>query len=64
MFYSSFNQLNKLNEENWHTEIKVGFTGEPGLDAGGLSREWFTVLVEQAFSHNMGLMKRVECNEV
>jgi hypothetical protein len=34
------------------------------LNAGGLLREWFSVLIEQAFSAKMGLMKRTLCDEV
>jgi len=64
MFLSSYSKLKNWDEHNWHTEIKVGFINEPGLDAGGLSREWFSVLIEQAFSTEMGLMKRTACNEV
>lgn len=64
MFTSSYKQLKNWTEKNWHTEVKVGFIDEPGLDAGGLSREWFSVLIEQAFSPQMGLMKRAVCDEV
>ncbi|XP_069157582.1 probable E3 ubiquitin-protein ligase HECTD2 [Procambarus clarkii] len=30
-------------------KLKVTFTGEPGLDMGGLTKEWFMLLIKQIF---------------
>jgi hypothetical protein len=30
-------------------KLKVSFIGEPGLDMGGLTKEWFLLLVRQIF---------------
>lgn len=35
-------------------KLKVSFTGEPGLDMGGLTKEWFLLLVRQIFQPNYG----------
>ena len=31
------------------------FTGEPGLDMGGLTKEWFLLLIKQIFQENYGM---------
>ncbi|KAG2533545.1 hypothetical protein JM18_000063 [Phytophthora kernoviae] len=38
-----------------HTYLKITFEGEPGIDAGGLLREWFGIVCKQIFSEKMGL---------
>ena len=30
-------------------KLKVSFLGEPGLDMGGLAKEWFQLLIKQIF---------------
>ncbi|XP_035825923.1 probable E3 ubiquitin-protein ligase HECTD2 isoform X2 [Aplysia californica] len=36
-------------------KLKVSFTGEPGLDMGGLTKEWFLLLVRQIFLTDYGM---------
>ncbi|KAH9524841.1 putative E3 ubiquitin-protein ligase HTD2 [Bulinus truncatus] len=36
-------------------KLKVSFTGEPGLDMGGLTKEWFLLLIRQIFMPNYGM---------
>ncbi|CAL1526466.1 unnamed protein product, partial [Lymnaea stagnalis] len=36
-------------------KLKVSFAGEPGLDMGGLTKEWFLLLVRQIFMPNYGM---------
>jgi len=38
-----------------HKWIRVQFAGEPGVDAGGLEREWFTLIVAELFDPANGL---------
>jgi len=38
-----------------HKWIRVQFRGEPGVDAGGLEREWFTLVVNELFNSSTGL---------
>lgn len=35
-------------------KLKVTFVGEPGLDMGGLTKEWFLLLIKEIFSQNYG----------
>ncbi|XP_015792141.1 probable E3 ubiquitin-protein ligase HECTD2 [Tetranychus urticae] len=36
-------------------KLKVTFVGEPGLDMGGLTKEWFLLLIRQIFSEDYGM---------
>ncbi|CAM1307289.1 HECTD2 (predicted) [Pycnogonum litorale] len=36
-------------------KLKVTFTGEPGLDMGGLTKEWFLLLLRQIFLPDYGM---------
>ncbi|XP_059470269.1 probable E3 ubiquitin-protein ligase HECTD2 [Neocloeon triangulifer] len=36
-------------------KLKVSFIGEPGLDMGGLTKEWFLLLVRQIFEPDYGM---------
>ncbi|KAG1693590.1 hypothetical protein DVH05_023354 [Phytophthora capsici] len=38
--------------------LRIEFIDEPGLDAGGLLREWVLLLCEQLFDENYGLFQR------
>uniref|UniRef100_A0A060SZV9 HECT-type E3 ubiquitin transferase n=1 Tax=Blastobotrys adeninivorans TaxID=409370 RepID=A0A060SZV9_BLAAD len=43
------------NEDDLKKSLKVEFVGEPGVDAGGLRKEWFLLLVRELFSPSIGL---------
>ncbi|KAL4231209.1 putative E3 ubiquitin-protein ligase HTD2 [Mactra antiquata] len=36
-------------------KLKVTFAGEPGLDMGGLTKEWFLLLIKKIFNENYGM---------
>jgi len=36
-------------------KLKVSFVGEPGLDMGGLTKEWFQLLIKQIFDAEYGM---------
>ncbi|RWS26545.1 putative E3 ubiquitin-protein ligase HECTD2-like protein [Leptotrombidium deliense] len=36
-------------------KLKVTFVGEPGLDMGGLTKEWFLLLIKQIFHPDYGM---------
>ena len=37
-------------------KLKVTFVGEAGLDMGGLTKEWFLLLIRQIFQTDYGIM--------
>lgn len=36
-------------------KLKVTFVGEPGLDMGGLTKEWFLLLIKEIFHSDYGM---------
>lgn len=51
----SLKRLTASSPEALHTYLKITFAGEPGIDAGGLLREWFGIVCKELFSEKMGL---------
>ena len=45
-------------------ELKISFNGEIASDAGGLYREWFTILIEELEKKEKKLFERAECDEI
>lgn len=43
VFEDSFHQLRHRSPEELRCKLSVQFTGEEGIDAGGVSREWYQV---------------------
>ncbi|GAA5823738.1 hypothetical protein JCM11251_003273 [Rhodosporidiobolus azoricus] len=51
VFQDSFNVFqSKSGEDIKHGKLNVKFYGEEGVDAGGVTREWFSVLARQMFN--------------
>lgn len=48
-------QLAQAPGDAMRTYLKITFTGEPGIDAGGLLREWFGIVCKDIFSTERGL---------
>ena len=46
-----------INEEFAEKAIKFKFSGEIGLDYGGVSREWLTLIVKEIINPNLGLFE-------
>jgi E3 ubiquitin-protein ligase HUWE1 len=46
----SFEQLGKADARAWLGYLHVTFANEPGIDGGGLQREWLAVLSRELFS--------------
>ena len=36
-------------------KLKVSFMGEPGLDMGGLTKEWFQLIIRKIFQPDYGM---------
>lgn len=45
----------KTNEEIKNSKLEITFKGESGVDAGGLTREWYQVLSRQMFNPDYAL---------
>lgn len=43
-------------QDDLKKKLKVTFVGEPGLDMGGLTKEWFLLLIRQIFDPDYGKM--------
>lgn len=44
-----------LKQADLKKKVKVTFAGEPGLDMGGLTKEWFLLLTRNIFQPEFGL---------
>jgi hypothetical protein len=55
VFQDSFEQLRYKTTEEMRRRLIVTFVGEEGIDAGGLTREWYGVLAREIFNPNYGL---------
>ncbi|KAI0884665.1 uncharacterized protein GGS22DRAFT_145502 [Annulohypoxylon maeteangense] len=56
VFHDSFKSLYfKSGEEMKFGKLSIRFHGEEGVDAGGVTREWFQVLARQMFDANYAL---------
>ena len=62
MFEDSYAQLERYAVNDWKNKLHVKFYGEEGLDAGGLSREWFLLLSREIFNPQYALFKPVANN--
>jgi hypothetical protein len=43
VFEDSFNKLRSKTPQEMRGKLSVAFVGEEGIDAGGVSREWYQV---------------------
>lgn len=50
----------QLNPNNLKKSLRVQFINEPGVDAGGLKKEWFLLLTRALFSPKAGMLGFVE----
>ncbi|TQW86640.1 hypothetical protein D1N63_19770, partial [Clostridioides difficile] len=58
MFYDSFQYFNrKSGPEIKHGKLNVRFHNEDGVDAGGVTREWFQVLSREMFNPDYALFQ-------
>lgn len=39
--------------------LRIAFLGEEGVDAGGLKKEWFLLLVREVFNPNHGMLRNI-----
>lgn len=55
----SFAQVLSLQALELRQWMRVQFVGEPGVDAGGLEREWFILVTQALFDPSLGLFTRL-----
>ena len=61
---STFNQFNGKHDLDLRRRIKIKFLAEESRDAGGLLRDWLSLLVGELFSFKFGLFKKTNTPEV
>lgn len=52
IFEDSYRELNRRTPEEWKNRFYVVFEGEEGQDAGGLLREWYSIISREIFNPN------------
>ena len=55
VFENSFQALRNRSIADWRGRLSITFRGEEGIDAGGLTREWYQVLAREIFNPNYAL---------
>ncbi len=60
----SFEQFRTTSDLDLRKEIKIHFMDEVCQDAGGLIREWFSILAEEIFAPTFGLFVRTGTSEL
>lgn len=58
VFDDSYQQLRLRTPNEMKGRLHVQFTGEEGVDAGGVTREWYIILARQIFDPNYVLFTR------
>lgn len=58
----SMEQLLGIQLEHIHFPLRIEFLGEIGIDAGGLQREWFSILFEKLLDDALGLFMNCHRN--
>jgi HECT-domain (ubiquitin-transferase) len=57
VFEYSFHQLRIRSAEEMRGRLHITFEGEEGVDAGGLTREWYGILAREIFNADYALFK-------
>jgi E3 ubiquitin-protein ligase HUWE1 len=60
LFEDSFNQLRMRSAEEMRGRLQISFRGEEGVDAGGLTREWYIVISREIFNPNYALFTSLD----
>ena len=55
VFDDSFQSFRYKSADEMRRRLSVTFHGEEGMDAGGLTREWYSVLAREIFNANYAL---------
>ncbi|DAZ92901.1 TPA: hypothetical protein N0F65_013063, partial [Lagenidium giganteum] len=63
LLQSTMEGLISVCQQQLHRPLRVQFINEPGVDAGGLVREWFDLVLREFLDESNGLFVRTENNE-
>ena len=63
IFRDSFEQFRTTQELDLRQEIKINFVNEISQDAGGLIRDWFSIIIEELFKPERHLFKKANTKE-
>ena len=55
VFEDSFHQLRVRTPDEMQGRLQISFRGEEGIDAGGVTREWYIILSREIFNPNYAL---------
>ena len=56
VFEDSFQSISRLKDKDLkYGKLNIRFSGEEGVDAGGVTREWFRILAREIFNPNYAL---------
>jgi E3 ubiquitin-protein ligase HUWE1 len=55
VFEDSYQQLRDRSASDMRGRLQIQFYGEQGIDAGGLTREWFSILAREIFNPGYAL---------
>lgn len=58
VFMDSYHQLRLRTGDEMKGKLVVTFNGEEGVDAGGLTREWYSILAKEMFNPDYCLFRR------
>ena len=58
--HSSFQVTKWLSDSQWIHLFEIEFEGEPGIDQGGIRREWFEILCREIFKPTFNLFVQAE----
>ncbi|ELP89987.1 ubiquitin-protein ligase, putative, partial [Entamoeba invadens IP1] len=55
LLLTSMNGLLNRDPLDFKKELKIQFMGEPGVDQGGVSKEWFSLITKEIFNVDFGM---------
>jgi hypothetical protein len=63
LFADSMRAVLSLSSQDMRRQWEIEFLGEPGVDRGGLTKEWFQCVTEQLFDPAFGLFEGSSSNQ-
>ena len=58
LVYQSFETFRKLEHEDLKKKTRIEYSGEDGIDSGGLTKDWFLELSRQLFDPQLCLFRK------